>query len=302
MKKVFSLILVFCLCFSLCSCSGTADFTVGICQLTDFDSHNKATVGFIEALKEELAKNGKTVKIEQRIVEKAEFCKKSIEDLTALKVDLIMACSTPALLAAADCTVNTPVVGTLVTDYHYAFVNNIPKNVTGTSDAVPFEEQAKMMVESLKLIAGDKVGIIYCSKEANSTIQLSEIKKSFEAYGIVLNAYPFTEISELQTVTATAALENKAVYLPSDNTVAYNEKTIGIICSQNKIPVFTAYGGDICYASLTVDYYALGREAGKMAAEILLNNKTPEEFEILSLSPIAVYNKEICNELGITVP
>ena len=39
-----------------------------------------------------------------------------------------------------------------------------------------------------------------------------------------------------------------------------------------------------------------------MAAEILLGNKTPADFEIMTLTPSVTYNKDICDALGIEVP
>jgi ABC-type uncharacterized transport system substrate-binding protein len=65
--------------------------------------------------------------------------------------------------------------------------------------------------------------------------------------------------------------------------------------------VFTSYGGEICYASLAIDYYQLGYETGKMAAEILLGNKTTADFEIMTLEPTVVYNEQLCSLLGIEV-
>ncbi|MBQ8402071.1 MAG: ABC transporter substrate-binding protein, partial [Clostridia bacterium] len=99
-----------------------------------------------------------------------------------------------------------------------------------------------------------------------------------------------------------AASECKAIYVPSDNTVAQNDTIVGSICNDKNVPVFTSYGGTICYASLAIDYYQLGYETGKMAAEILLGNKTPADYEITTLTPIVVYNEELCSQLGIAVP
>ena len=168
--------------------------------------------------------------------------------------------------------------------------------------AVPFDEQAKMMIESLGLKAGDLVGVLYCSSETNSLIQYEAVKKLFEAEGIEAKAYTFSEATELQAVVNSMVAECKAVYIPSDNTVASNDGIVGTICSEKKIPVYTSYGGEICYASLAIDYYALGQETGKMAAQILLGNKAPSDYEIATLTPTVTYNKELCDKLGIAVP
>ena len=306
MKKTLSLILALILCVGVClsvaSCGEKTDFTVGICQLMVHDSLDQATQGFIDALKEELEKAGKTVDIDKQVAGEAELCTTVINTFTAKNVDLIMANATPALLAAASATTTIPVLGTSVTDYADTFSGKIPANVSGTSDAVPFDEQAEMMINTLGLVAGDKVGVIYCTNESNSLIQYNAVKALFEAKGIVVTAYTFSETTELQALVTSAAGECKAIYVPSDNTVAQNDSIVGTICTDKNVPVFTSYGGSVCYASLAIDYYQLGRETGKMAAEILLGKKTTADIDIMTLTPAVVYNKELCAKLGITVP
>lgn len=308
MKKVVSLVLALIMCTGACltltSCGEKTDFTVGICQLMEHESLDKATQGFVDALTAELEKEGKTVTIDTQVAGEPNLCSTVINTMTAKNVDLIMANATPALLAAANATTNSkiPVLGTSVTDYADTFANNIPENVSGTSDAVPFDEQAKMMVESLGLVAGDQVGVLYCSNESNSVIQYEAVKAEFETQGIVVKAYTFSDTTELQGIVTNAASESKAIYVPSDNTVADNDTVVGTICNEKNVPVYTSYGGAVCYASLAIDYYALGQETGKMAAEILLGKKTPADIEIKTLTPSVSYNEELCAQLGITIP
>ena len=306
MKKLVSLVLVLMLCAASClamtGCGEKTDYTVGICQLMEHESLDKATKGFVDALNEEMKKAGKTVEFDTQVAGEANLCTTVINTFTAKKVDLIMANATPALLAAANATTTIPVLGTSVTDYHDTFSGNIPSNVSGTSDAVPFDEQAQMMIETLGLAAGDTVGVLYCTNESNSLIQYEAVKALFEAEGIVVEAYTFSETTELQALVTAAANACKAIYVPSDNTVADNDTIVGTICTEKNVPVYTSYGGAVCYASLAIDYYELGWETGKMAAEILLGTKTTADFEIKTLIPSVVYNEELCAKLEITVP
>ena len=246
--------------------------------------------------------NGKTVTIDVQVAGEADICTTVISTFTAKNVDLIMANATPALAAAATATTTIPVLGTSVTDYADTFAGKIPANVSGTSDAVPFDEQAQMMIETLNLVAGDQVGVIYCTGESNSKIQYEAVKALFEAEGVVVEAYTVSETTELQALVTKAAGECKAIYMPSDNTVADNDAVVGMICNEKKIPVYTSYGGKICYASLAIDYYQLGYETGKMAAQVLLGTKTVADLEIMTLTPSVVYNEELCQQLGIEIP
>ena len=280
---------------------GAKEYSVGICQLMVHESLDKATQGFIDALTAKVEESGNTVKIDTQVAGEAGLCTTVINTFTAKKVDLIMANATPALLAAANATTTIPVLGTSVTDYADTFAGNIPENVSGTSDAVPFDEQAKMMIDSLGLVAGDVVGVLYCTNESNSLIQYEAVKALFEAEGIEVKAYTFSETTELQALTTTMAGEVKAVYVPSDNTVAANDSIVGTICTEKNVPVYTSYGGAICYASLSIDYYQLGYETGLMAASILLEGKNPADIEIMTLTPTVAYNEELCAQLGIDV-
>lgn len=308
MKKMTAIILAIMMIAAMCltGCDNAAksntDFTVGVCQLMKHDSLDQATQGFCDALNEQITAAGKTVSIDVQIAGEANLCTTVINTFTARNVNLIMANATPALLAAANSTKTIPVLGTSVTDYADTFGGVIPENVTGTSDAVPFAEQAQMMINTLNLAAGDQVGVLYCLNESNSKIQYEAVKELFEAEGIVVNAYTFSEVTELQAIVTKMTTECKAVYIPSDNTVAQNDTLVGNICSENNIPVFTSYGGAICYASLAIDYYELGAMTGKMAADILLGNKKTTDIEIATLTPTVVYNEELCKKLNITVP
>ena len=308
MKKMMSVMLAALLLIStLTACGGSAEsnndsYTVGICQLMVHPALDQATQGFQDALNEAMKAAGKTVEYDTQVAGEANLCSTVVNTFTAKKVDLIMANATPALLAAANATTDIPVLGTSVTDYNDTFAGSIPANVSGTSDAVPFDEQAKMMIDTLNLVAGDVVGVLYCTNESNSVIQYEAVKALFESEGIVVEAYTFSETTELQTVTTNMASKVKAVYVPSDNTVASNDAIVGTICTDAKVPVYTSYGGEVCYASLAIDYYELGAATGKMAAEILLNGKAPADIDIATLTPAVSYNADLCGQLGIAVP
>ena len=306
MKKTICIILTvtMILAMSLCfaGCGNSNEYTVGICQLMVHDSLDQATQGFMDALTEAMEAEGKTVNFDKQIAGEANLCTTVINAFTAKKVDLIMANATPALLAAANATTSIPVLGTSVTDYADTFAGNIPANVSGTSDAVPFAEQAQMMIDTLGLVAGDKVGVLYCTNESNSLIQYEAVEALFKAENIEVIPYTFSETTELQAVATNMASTVKAVYIPSDNTVAANDAIVGTICNEKNVPIYTSYGGAVCYASLSIDYYQLGVETGKMAAQVLLEEKAPADIAIATLTPTVVYNEELCAQLGIEVP
>ncbi|NMA94274.1 MAG: ABC transporter substrate-binding protein, partial [Clostridiales bacterium] len=253
MKRILSLILIAVLLATMlgaCSSKPASDggkagtegstYTVGVCQLMVHDALDQATQGFVDALKEAVEAKGAKVDVDVQVAGEPNLCPTVVNAFVAKDVDLIMANATPALLAAANATASIPVLGTSITDYADTFAGNIPGNVSGTSDAVPFAEQAQMMIETLNLVAGDQVGVLYCSNESNSLIQYNAVKELFEAEKIVVKAYTFSETTELQAVASAMAGECKAVYIPSDNTVAANDAIVGNICTERNVPVYTS--------------------------------------------------------------
>ena len=301
MKKLISLLMTLVM-LAACGAACAESYSVGVCQLMVHESLDQATQGFIDALTKSVQDAGHTVDIDTQVAGEATLCTTVVNAFNAKRVDLIMANATPALLAAANMTTTIPVLGTSVTDYADTFAGDIPANVSGTSDAVPFAEQAQMMIDTLGLVAGDVVGVLYCTNESNSLIQYEAVKALFEEKGIVVKAYTFSETTELQAISTSMANECKAVYVPSDNTVAANDAIVGAICTEKNVPIYTSYGGAVCYASLAIDYYQLGYETGLMAADVLLNGKAPADIEIKTLTPTVTYNAELCAQLGIEVP
>ncbi len=306
MKKLLSVLVILatlvCTLAGLTSCSKTEDYTVGIVQLMQHESLDKATEGFQDALIAELEKAGKTVKVEIIIPGDPNTCSTAVNTLLSMNVDLIMANATPALVSASQATDKIPILGTSVTDYNDAFGGSIPANVSGTSDSVPFDTQAQMMIDDLGLTTGSKVGVIYCSAESNSQLQYEAVKAYLEERGVVVTAYTFSDPNDLQTVATSAVNASDAIYVPSDNTVATYETIVDEVARAAKTPVYASYGGSICYGSLAIDYYQLGYRTGVMAAEILLGTKSISDYSVETVTPTVTYNKELCDLLGITVP
>lgn len=314
MKKIISMVLALALCITaLAACSSgiTVDpnkkeYVVGICQLVTHDSLDQATLGFKEALTEALAAEGRTVVFkEQNGQGDSNTCVTIVNSFVAEKVDLIMGNATPALQAAYNATENIPVLGTSITEYGVAlkienFSGTVGNNVSGTSDLAPLEDQAQMMIDVLGLASGSTVGILYCSAEPNSKYQYDVVSAYLSGKSITVKEYKFSESTELQGILTKAASECDTIYVPTDNTVASNDEMVRNVCGGAKIPVFTGYESNVCFATLAISYYNIGAETGKMAAQVLLGKEDITKMAIrYDAAPVKKYNKDICDELGI---
>lgn len=290
------------------SCGKKAKYTVGICQLVTHDALDAATEGFQAALIDALGAENVEFDL-QNAANSADTCGTIVNTFVSKRVDLILANATPALLAAINATDEIPILGTSVTDYGKSleiadFDGVIGGNVSGTSDKVRAARQAELLRELLPEVK--TVGLLYCSAEPNSVYQIEEMKTELERHGITTKDYKFSETTELASVVGKAAQDCDALYAPTDNTVASNATTVYDAMGANKKPLIAGEKG-ICegcgVATLSIDYYKLGYETGKMAAEILQGTASISEMAIrYDEEPKKLYNERICKELGFRVP
>ncbi len=316
--SIFAVLLIIALIVSMTACStqdepahtkeGSGEFyRIGISQLIQHGALDAATQGFKDALEEELEDR---VSFDyQNAQGDPNTCASIANGFVASKVDLIMANATAALQAAATATADIPVLGTSITEYGVAlgiedFKGLVGSNVSGTSDLAPLDQQAEM-VRSLFPDA-QKVGLIYCSGEPNSLYQVNTIGELLEELGFQVSMFPFTDSNDLSGITTTASKEVDLIYVPTDNTVASNTGIIDNICRPARIPVLTGEK-DTCagcgVATLSIDYYDLGFATGKMAVKVLTGQSDVSEMPI-EYAPnfTKMYNPEICEALGLTMP
>lgn len=312
MKKILSAVMALSLaaatCVSLSGCGKkSAKYTVGICQLVQHEALDAATKGFKDVLKEKL---GDDIEFdEQNAANDSATCATIANQFVSNKVDLIMANATPALQAAASATADIPVVATSITDYATAleisdWTGKTGTNITGSSDLAPLKEQAEMIKELFP--EAKKVGILYNSGEANSKYQATEVTKALKELGIEAKEYTSADSNDLASVVTTACAEVDVLYIPTDNTIASNTGIVNNIAEPAKVPVVAGEVG-ICkgcgVATLSIDYYSIGKKAGEMAYEILVNGAKAGEMEIEYADTLTKqYMASRCKTLGITVP
>ena len=316
MKKLLTLILALAMALTMVACGtkkddtntdGTKTYTVGVVQLVQHEALDAATQGFTDALKEAL---GDQVEV---VVKNASndptTCSTIVNGFVSDKVDLIMANATPALQAAASATNTIPILGTSVTDYATAleiadWTGTVGGNISGTSDLAPLDKQAAMLQELFP--NAKNVGMLFCSSEANSKYQVDEVTKLLSAAGITCTEYAFTDSNDVTSVTQKACDESDVIYIPTDNTAASNTEAIANVVLASNTPVIAGEAG-ICrgcgVATLSIDYYELGKITGQMAAKILTGESDVSTMPIQT-APTATKQANVanCEKLGITVP
>ena len=284
--------------------SGSKTYKIGVVQLTEHSALDASNDGFVEALNA----SGLDVSIDQQNAQNDQSaCQTIASKFVGDGVDLIYAIATPAAQAAAAATTDIPIVGCAITDYAASGLvkdNDKPDtNVTGASDLTPVAEQLQMMQKVLPDVK--KVGLLYCSAESNSDIQIASAKEELDALGISYEEYAVSSSNEIQSVVESAVGKVDALYAPTDNTIAAGAAQVGQICKENKLPFITGEEG-MCEAgglfTLSINYTDLGKLAGEMAVKILKGESKPADMAIEHLSTedlVVVKNEEMATAIGV---
>ena len=261
--------------------SGTT-YRIGVLQLTQHSALDAANEGFIRALDE----SGISYEADQQNANNEQSaCTTVASTFVNDGVDLILAIATPAAQACLNATTEIPIVGTAITDFAESGLvesNDAPGgNLTGSSDMTPVADQISLLTQLVPDAA--QVGLLYCTAESNSEIQIQMAEEALDDAGLGHERYSFSSTNELQTVVETMVGQVDAVYAPTDNTVAAAMAQVASTADAVGIP--TIVGCDTMVedggtASYSINYRDLGYRAGEMAVQILTEGADPATMPI----------------------
>lgn len=280
-----------------------ATYKIGVIQLVEHEALDASNQGFVDALNEA----GITYEIDQQNAQGDQSaCQTISEKLVNDGNDLILAIATPAAQAVAGATTDIPVIGTAITDFAEAGLvasNDKPgNNVTGTSDLTPVAEQIALIPKFAP--EAKKVGVLYCSAEANSAIQAKMAHEACEANGLTAEDFTVSSSNEIQQVVESMVGKVDVIYAPTDNVIAAGMQTVSMVATEHKLPIVVGEvgmvnNGGLC--SYSIDYYELGKRAGEMAVRVL-QGENPADMPIEYLAAEEcelVKNEDAASQLGI---
>ncbi|MGM9519702.1 MAG: ABC transporter substrate-binding protein [Phascolarctobacterium sp.] len=282
---------------------------VGIVQLVEHAALDAANKGFVEGLASKGYKEGQNIAYDRQ---NAQADQSNLQNIAHRfvnnKVNLICAIATPAAQTVANVTSDIPIVATAVTDYKTAkLVKDNAKpgtNVTGTTDMNPVEQQLDLL---LKIVPNAKsVGTIYCSSEVNSQLQVDILKKAAAGKNVTIKEATVSNVNDIQQAARSLVGKVQAIYVPTDNVLASAMPTLVSVTEEAKLPVICGEGGMVKaggVATLGVDYYKLGFQAGEMAADILSGKSKPADMAIQAQKEFkAMVNLKEAEKIGLKVP
>jgi len=324
MKKV--LLLVLCVALAgalLVGCGSSGDdatdtggsetmYTIGISQFAPHPALDNTREGFLAGLAEAGIVEGEnlTVKFEDA---QADFgtAQQIAQNYVSQNVDLIYAIATPSAQAAQNAAEESgiPVVYGAITDPIGAGLAGPDKkgvgNITGVSDALPVEPQLEMIRELLP--DAKTIGIIYNTGEDNSLSTMDEIGDLAANYGFAIEEVGVTAMAEVAGATDALLAKNvDCFYIITDNTVVSALDGILDKTDEAKVPVFGSEVEQVkkgAVATEGIEYFALGKKAGQMAAQILKDGKAAGDIDFVYFTEFYPYiNTAAADLLGLEIP
>lgn len=309
MKKFVVLLLCALLCASSVAMAETK--TVGIIQFAPHPSLDNCTDGFLQGLAEGGYTADDTLKVDfQNAMGDMATSDMQAKMMVSNAYDMLVGVATPSAMSAYAATKEEgiPVVFVAVSDAVACGVvqsNEAPNtNCTGVSDVLNLKAQVEMIRAFLP--EASTIGVIYTTSEPNSITHLEQLETIAPEYGFAVEAIGVASEAEIAAAAATLASKADCINNFTDNTVVNNLALVLRAADEAGIPVFGSEVEQVvngCLATQGIDYVALGRVAGLMAAEILNGNAAPETMPVGLIDECTpAYNSAVAAKLGIELP
>lgn len=221
--------------------------------------------------------------------------------------DVIIAITTPMAQAVAK-VARCPVVFAAITDPVGAgLVKSLEQgepNITGTSDAWPYEDQLKLI---RKISPNAKrLGVLYNPGEAASQYGIKEIRKYAPGLGFDVVEGSVNTTNDVYPVAQNLASRVDALFLSSDNTVIAGVAAALKVAVEHPLPLYVGDSGTVekgGLATVSIGYPELGTETGKISVRVLQGEKNIPDVSTLVAKGKEVYlNTKAAELMKVTIP
>ena len=304
----------FLMAVSLAACGGTSTGSamphkIGLVYFAPEEGADTCVTGLIAGLKERGIEERVNLEV-RRAHAQAEIANipQLIQNYDSSDVDVIVAMTTPVLMAAASIARSKPVVFTYVYDPIAAGAGKSPRDhlphVTGVSSFPPVKDTVDTIQ---RLVPGVRsVGTLYNSSEANSVKVVGVARGIFEQRGIRLQEIAITGTSEVfQAAQVLTQRGVQALWVTGDNTAIQGFDSIVRAARDAKLPLiindpeFVQRGALI---AVGIGWYETCEAASRILARVLRGEQPRTiPFEEVAVKKL-VLNQEVAKELGIRFP
>ena len=254
---------------------------------------------------------GKNIAFETRSAEgKLDRYAALADDLVRLKVDVLVASSTTAALAAKNATKTIPIVFLNVSDpVASGLVDSLARpggNITGISsiDSVLAGKRLELLKETIPKLS--RVAVLWNPQDRGSTQQWNESQLAARELGLQLNSMEVSNPDKLDSAFKEAIkLLSAALAVTQHPLAAANRKRIVDLATKNRVPAiysrgeYVTSGGLMSYGRDEKEPYTrLASMVGKILNGVKpadLPVEQPTRFELM-------INLKTAKALGLTIP
>ena len=303
LKKIFAVIFVLVMLFSLAACSDDGAVNVTIIKQMDHASLDEIANAIAARLDEIAAEQGIVIEYEITSGQGDQSILKQLGDQAiASGADVIIPIATTAAQVAALCAedTKTPVVFAAVSDPEGAKLTGLDY-VTGTCDRLNTAFILDMMLAQNPDV--QSVGLLYSLSEPNSAAPIAEAKAYLDGKGIAyIEQTANTNDEVITAATALIAAGVDAVFTPTDNVIMAAELAIYEDLIAAGIPHYTGADSFVrngAFATCGVNYTELGHRTAELAYDAITKGmETMPDYYFLNGGIITV-NAETALALGI---
>ena len=308
LSRRIALLLVAVLLMSTAAFAQSAPLRIGITQIVEHPSLDQARQGFIDRLAELGYVEGTNVLYDYHSAQGDWATAQTIaRKFQTDGVDMILAIATPSAQAAAHLVKDIPILITAVTDPVAAeLVESIERpgtNVTGTSDLTPVKAQLELLKEIAPTAV--RVGVVYNAGEVNSVVQVEIARAAAAELGLQLIEATATNSSEVLQAAQSLQGRVDAIYVPTDNTVVSALESVVLVAERARLPLIAGEADSVAkgaLASVSIDYYQLGRQTADIAHRVL-QGENPAEIAIEYQNELSiVLNLDAAERMGVPIP
>jgi putative ABC transport system substrate-binding protein len=231
-------------------------------------------------------------------------------ELVKLKLDVLVAESTPAAIAAKEASHTVPVVMVSVGDPVGAkLVDSLAHpggNITGLSLVAPELSAKRLDLLKQTLPKLSRVAVLWNSTNPGMQLRVRQTELAAPALGLTLQSVTVQSPDDFDAVfTALGKDRPESLLVLADTVTATNSKRIVEFAARNRVPAiyearnFVDAGGFMSYGLDFLDHY---RRAASFVAKILRGTKPgdlpveqPTKFEFVN-------NLKTAKALGLTIP
>lgn len=306
MKKSFLLIAISVL--GLTACQERKDILIAVNQYVYHPNLEKTYGGIQEVLNEWAGKNNRTVEYDFQVANgDASTATQIARQQILKKPDIILALATPSAQASQKVAGRTPVIFGSVTDPIAAgLVDSFEKpgkNITGSSDQWPYDEQFRFMRTTIP--NAKKIGVLLNPGEANTGASMKMVRGIVGKYGFDLLEVPVSSTAEIYSAANSLVGKCDIFFAPADNTVLSGLEAFVKVARTNNIPLFVGDEGSVekgGIAAFGIDYFDLGKETGRIIIRVLEGADVSRIPVSIGSAGKLMVNKEAAEFFGIRIP